>query len=136
MVVSALGRRHFNKGGSCQNNQVWANSWITVERGERSRESSTVRVTFSRLLTYCHIFIAFCVCKKPHFSMASHTFPPSFLSFVLSPVLPFSLPSTSCVLVLGCVCVCVCVLVVLVALLPDVMSAPGNKVDIKQFFLL
>lgn len=67
MVVSALGKRHFNTGEGCQNNQVWANSWILVERGVRSRDSFTVRVTFSSLLIYCHIFIAFCVCKKATF---------------------------------------------------------------------
>lgn len=45
----ALGKkRHFHEGESCQHNQVWANSPV-VERGEQSRESFTVHVTFFRL---------------------------------------------------------------------------------------
>lgn len=45
----ALGKkRHFHEGESCQHNQVWANSRV-VERGEQSRESFTVHVTFFRL---------------------------------------------------------------------------------------
>lgn len=48
MVVSAPGKSHFHKGESCQNNPVWANSWIGsfAERrkgGGINREQVTVQ---------------------------------------------------------------------------------------------
>lgn len=74
-----------------------------------------------------------------HLCSITTSFLPSFLLSFLPSFLPSFFSSFFSPFYLMCACtlfrvrVCVCVFV---ALLPDVMSAPGNKVDIKQFLLL